>query len=51
MKVRARRNILNLKPITESQINPMDVSNAAKNKSKDIHLPSIDVNFGSNRIL
>ncbi len=24
---------------------------ASKNKSKDIHLPSIDVNFGSNRIL
>jgi hypothetical protein len=33
------------------QINPLDTSNAAKSKSKDIHLPSIDVNFGSNRIL
>lgn len=33
------------------QINPLEVANAAKNKSKDIHLPSIDVNFGSNRIL
>ncbi|KAF8887724.1 P-loop containing nucleoside triphosphate hydrolase protein [Infundibulicybe gibba] len=29
----------------------MKASSAAKNKSKDIHLPSIDVNFGSNRIL
>ncbi|KIM84750.1 hypothetical protein PILCRDRAFT_818360 [Piloderma croceum F 1598] len=33
------------------KINPLDASGAAKNKSKDIHLPSIDVNFGSNRIL
>jgi len=33
------------------QINPLEAANAAKNKSKDIHLPSIDVNFGSNRIL
>ncbi|KZP15225.1 hypothetical protein FIBSPDRAFT_833190 [Athelia psychrophila] len=32
------------------KINPLD-SGANKNKSKDIHLPSIDVNFGSNRIL
>jgi len=33
------------------QINPLEAANAAKNKSKDIHLPSIDVNFASNRIL
>ncbi|KAI3622668.1 protein gcn20 [Moniliophthora roreri] len=32
------------------QINPLEAANS-KNKSKDIHLPSIDVNFGSNRIL
>ncbi|KAL1688038.1 P-loop containing nucleoside triphosphate hydrolase protein [Schizophyllum commune] len=33
------------------KINSLEASNAGKNKSKDIHLPSIDVNFGSNRIL
>ncbi|KAF7319831.1 Protein gcn20 [Mycena kentingensis (nom. inval.)] len=33
------------------QINPLEASAAARNKSKDIHLPSIDVNFASNRIL
>ncbi|KAI0825394.1 P-loop containing nucleoside triphosphate hydrolase protein [Trametes gibbosa] len=33
------------------KINPLDAAAAAKNKSKDIHLSSIDVNFGSNRIL
>ncbi|KAF7310427.1 Protein gcn20 [Mycena chlorophos] len=33
------------------KINPLEASAAARNKSKDIHLPSIDVNFGSNRIL
>ncbi|EIM91918.1 P-loop containing nucleoside triphosphate hydrolase protein [Stereum hirsutum FP-91666 SS1] len=33
------------------QINPLEAAAASKNKSKDIHLPSIDVNFGSNRIL
>src|SRR6266849_7565836 len=33
------------------QINPLQSSAASKNKSKDIHLPSIDVSFGSNRIL
>ncbi|KAI0762415.1 P-loop containing nucleoside triphosphate hydrolase protein [Fomes fomentarius] len=32
-------------------INPLDAAAASKNKSKDIHLTSIDVNFGSNRIL
>lgn len=32
------------------KINPLQ-SAASKNKSKDIHLPSIDVSFGSNRIL
>ncbi|KAH9921341.1 P-loop containing nucleoside triphosphate hydrolase protein [Fomitopsis serialis] len=32
------------------KINPLDAVNS-KNKSKDIHLPNIDVNFGSNRIL
>ncbi|KZT68794.1 hypothetical protein DAEQUDRAFT_738491 [Daedalea quercina L-15889] len=31
-------------------INPLDAANS-KNKSKDIHLPNIDVSFGSNRIL
>ncbi|KAI0960868.1 hypothetical protein AcV7_000127 [Taiwanofungus camphoratus] len=33
------------------KINPLDAAAASKNKSKDIYLPSIDVNFGSNRIL
>lgn len=33
------------------KINPLDAAAASKNKSKDIHLPTIDVNFGSNRIL
>jgi ATP-binding cassette subfamily F protein 3 len=33
------------------KINSLEASSAAKNKSKDVHLPSIDVNFGSNRIL
>ena len=33
------------------QINPLDSAAASKNKSKDIHLPTIDVNFGSLRIL
>ncbi|KAJ8520357.1 hypothetical protein ONZ45_g2835 [Pleurotus djamor] len=33
------------------KINPLEASAASKNKSKDIHLPSIDVTFGSNRIL
>ncbi|PCH33088.1 hypothetical protein WOLCODRAFT_92925 [Wolfiporia cocos MD-104 SS10] len=32
------------------KINPLDAA-GSKNKSKDIHLPNIDVNFGSNRIL
>ncbi|CAK5264977.1 unnamed protein product [Mycena citricolor] len=32
------------------KINPLE-SGASRNKSKDVHLPSIDVNFGSNRIL
>lgn len=33
------------------KINPLDAAANSKNKSKDVHLPSIDVNFGSNRIL
>ena len=33
------------------QINPLQSSAASKNKIKDIHLPSIDVAFGSNRVL
>ncbi|KAG6814412.1 hypothetical protein H0H92_007415 [Tricholoma furcatifolium] len=33
------------------KINPLESSAAAKQKSKDIHLPSIDVSFSSNRIL
>ncbi|KAF5361673.1 hypothetical protein D9758_007364 [Tetrapyrgos nigripes] len=32
------------------KINPLEAANS-RSKSKDIHLPSIDVNFGSNRIL
>lgn len=32
-------------------VNPLDLSGAAKGKSKDIHLPNIDVSFASNRIL
>ncbi|RDB28588.1 putative ABC transporter ATP-binding protein C29A3.09c [Hypsizygus marmoreus] len=33
------------------KINPLEASSSAKQKSKDIHLPSIDVSFASNRIL
>ena len=33
------------------KVNPLDMSGAAKGKSKDIHHSNIDVNFGSNRIL
>ncbi|KAH9172901.1 P-loop containing nucleoside triphosphate hydrolase protein [Lactarius sanguifluus] len=33
------------------KINPLQSAASSKNKSKDIHLPSIDVSFGSNRIL
>ncbi|KAF7784512.1 hypothetical protein Agabi119p4_677 [Agaricus bisporus var. burnettii] len=33
------------------KVNPLEASANSKNKSKDIHLPSIDVNFGSNKIL
>ncbi|KAI0321921.1 P-loop containing nucleoside triphosphate hydrolase protein [Amylostereum chailletii] len=33
------------------KINPLESLSGSKNKSKDIHLPSIDVSFASNRIL
>ncbi|TEB39145.1 P-loop containing nucleoside triphosphate hydrolase protein [Coprinellus micaceus] len=33
------------------KINPLEAVANSKSKSKDIHLPSIDVSFGSNRIL
>lgn len=33
------------------RVNPLDLSGAAKGKSKDIHLTNIDVSFASNRIL
>jgi ATP-binding cassette subfamily F protein 3 len=33
------------------KVNPLQTPGAAKGKSKDIHLPSIDVSFGSMRIL
>ncbi|CAG7847924.1 Uncharacterized ABC transporter ATP-binding protein C29A3.09c [Serendipita indica DSM 11827] len=33
------------------QVNSLDATLGSKGKSKDIHLPSIDVSFGSNRIL
>ncbi|KAH8977869.1 hypothetical protein EDB92DRAFT_1994323 [Lactarius akahatsu] len=33
------------------KINPLQSAATSKNKSKDTHLPSIDVSFGSNRIL
>ncbi|OCF36245.1 ATP-binding cassette, subfamily F, member 3 [Kwoniella heveanensis CBS 569] len=33
------------------KVNPLDLSGAAKGKSKDIHLLNIDVSFASNRIL
>lgn len=33
------------------KVNPLDLSNSAKGKTKDIHLPSIDVSFASHRIL
>jgi len=33
------------------QVNSLEAALHSKGKSKDIHLPSIDVSFGSNRIL
>jgi len=33
------------------KVNPLDARTSGKGKSKDIHLPTIDVTFGSNRIL
>lgn len=33
------------------KVNPLDLSGAAKGKSKDIHLVNIDVSFASNKIL
>ena len=33
------------------KVNSIEASQAGKNKSKDVHLPAIDVTFGSNRIL
>ncbi|KAF8519203.1 P-loop containing nucleoside triphosphate hydrolase protein [Gautieria morchelliformis] len=33
------------------KVNSLEAAASAKGKSKDIHLPSIDVTFGSNRIL
>ncbi|KAG6869036.1 hypothetical protein C0993_004709 [Termitomyces sp. T159_Od127] len=33
------------------KINPLESTASSRQKSKDIHLPSIDVSFGSNRIL
>lgn len=33
------------------KVNPLQLGGAAKGKSKDIHLPSIDVSFASHRIL
>ncbi|KAL5534704.1 hypothetical protein ACEPAG_1168 [Sanghuangporus baumii] len=33
------------------KVNSLEASSAGKNKSKDVHLPSIDVTFGSHRIL
>lgn len=33
------------------KVNSLDATLGSKGKSKDIHLPSIDVSFGSNRIL
>jgi ATP-binding cassette subfamily F protein 3 len=33
------------------KVNPLDLSGAAKGKSKDVHLINIDVSFASNKIL
>ena len=33
------------------KVNPLDLSGAARGKSKDIHLVNIDVSFASNKIL
>jgi hypothetical protein len=41
---------LDIGVIVYAKINPLEPA-GSKGKSKDIHLPSIDVNFGSNRIL
>lgn len=35
----------------DPQINPLEAAAASKNKSKDIHLTNLEVNFASNRIL
>ena len=51
MKVYLRCSLIEKISNIIRQINPLEASSAAKHKSKDIHLPSIDVNFGSNRIL
>ena len=38
-------------PADDPQINPLEAAAASKNKSKDIHLTNLEVNFASNRIL
>ena len=38
-------------PTDTPQINPLEAAAASKNKSKDIHLTNLEVNFASNRIL
>ncbi|KAG6373089.1 P-loop containing nucleoside triphosphate hydrolase protein [Boletus reticuloceps] len=51
---RARRDLYEGSKLLDQhrkQINPIEAAASAKNKSKDIHLPSIDVSFASNRIL
>lgn len=63
MEKRSRRNLYESSKLIDKlqqqesyeemfmKVNPLDLSGAAKGKSKDIHLPNIDVSFASNRIL
>lgn len=63
LEKRARRSLYEGSKLIEAQkkqqtyeemfmkVNPLDLSGAAKGKSKDIHLTNIDVSFASNRIL
>ena len=37
--------------VDDPQINPLEAAAASKNKSKDVHLTNLEVNFASNRIL
>jgi len=47
-----KRGVPRSTPSTDDpQINPLEAAATSKNKSKDIHLTNLEVNFASNRIL